>query len=245
MKLITSTENTFVTKVNVDFYEIEGVDPDHAFLQVETRMTGDSLDSDSLKKTINCELCSSIAKIDKNYRYFRPNLIKPSFFEAIKTKNPFYNFDEHSLKIENYIVENNQYFETDPIEFIWISVSSHEIMNKKLQLIPLPILSDYIHNYFTDRYIDINKSFLEFLKNHPWVINKNKLKIDDIPYYNQENDYNICVDVFAIPDEKTFKEMIDYKNSQKYHPTYSQLYFGSPFYPDMPDWFGIKPWIKN
>ena len=113
---------------------------------------------------------------------------------------------------ENYII--------DPKNFIWVYSSGHMLFDLNNNPIPIPYLFDYIGSPFNNKKSHL-KPMLEHLKNHPWVINKNDLRIIDVPYYNNDgNDRYICGTdeipyIIILPDKESYIEMYKEASSTK------------------------------
>jgi len=73
---------------------------------------------------------------------------------------------------------------------------------------------DYIGTPFHDGCLDLEKA-IGVLKNHPWVVNKNDLKIEDIPYYNREEDFSKTIRVSILPDKDTYNKLYQKVKNQR------------------------------
>lgn len=233
MKLLNQSTSTQIITTND--YEIPGVNPDHVILRETVTEIGDDT-------TVHKELHKTLS--DKEYGHFWPNLVLPSFFDYIKKNNPFSPTKDtyvHFLKETDF--PNNG-------ELIWTSTDDHTLYDSNLEPLPYAKSYDYIGTFFSNKYINFNDDFLNFLREHPWVVNKDTLKIKNIPHYNAENGRDLFVGITVYPDKKTYKEIHEYskeKSNSKRYVCFSDLIVGSPCYPfaDFPDWFGIKPWLKD
>lgn len=231
MKLLNTKTETKI--VETSLYEIEGVDPFHAVLETVTITCGAETSTvSSIKKTLE----------GKDYKNYRPLFVNPNFFEIIKTENPFQAdrnkvFSEYQSSLENL---NN-------VGLVWVCFSDHTLLDSGLTPLPFCRSYDYVSTFLSNKYIDLNDKFLEWLRNHPWVVNKDGVRVEEIPYYNQDDDSTHYVEVSIYPDKETYVEVVKYlKERPGRYLNISEVLVGSPCCPkDTPDWFGIRPWLRN
>lgn len=238
--LVKTSESTKVVKTTETCYPIEGFDPDMVVLEMITTTVDDK------DPHIEYRLIYGIGT-----RY-RPTLVKKEFFDLIKKLNPF-DYREKAFKdvivnVEDVVInDENQtvYIDLGELEMVWFDYSSSILMDKEGLYIPYARIYDYIGTYFNNRDVEFNDEFLNFLKNHPWVVNKDDLKYENIPYYNAEEDYNETVVVVVCPDKETYNKMAveAKKNEKMYWSCYLNDYIVST-YQSKKDWFGIAPYLK-
>lgn len=162
----------------------------------------------------------------------RITVVKPEFWDYIRTKNPFQERDARVCWDEY-----GEGFSTlDEVEQAWKAgniiynySAGHMIFALNGDPIPLALHLDYIRTILSNQYLDLDKA-LALLKEHPWVVNKNDLEIKDIPYYNAENDRNRTITVNLLPDAATYKRL--YQKAVKLK--------GNSFSTLMKDWFGCQ-----
>lgn len=233
--LSTKTETTIV---ETSLYEIDGIDPSHAVLQrVTTYRPLDTLTKYSIKKTLEGE----------EYKDYKPLFVNSDFFDLIKTESPF----DDSSKSNVFRIYRNKIDQTsletpNGTQLVWVCFSDHTLLDSNLA--PLPFCRSYGYfSNFSDKYIDLNEEFLEWLRNHPWVVNKKGIKVEEIPYYARGNDMTSYVPVSILPDKETYVEIFNFlKNRSGRYLCLSEVLPGSPSCPqDIPDWFGIRPWLRK
>lgn len=181
-------------------------------------------------------------------KHYYPSFVEKRFFEEIKTKNPF---DTRVSKDIGYI--SAKVYSSDPSnidpewEIILVSVSDNTIMDKNDVPIMYAKWYDYIGTPFSSRVIKLDENFLEFLRNHPWVVNKDSLEIEEIPYYNNGSGDETFVSVQLLPDLETYLEMKEYtKNYGKYTRIHEVITSSICSYnKDAKDYFGIRPFLKK
>lgn len=138
-----------------------------------------------------------------------PVVVKPSFKDYIKTKNPFQDYKENT----EHIVDSGRAALNDiDIDKAWkdgliyfFYNAGHVLFDHKGDPVPLPHTYDYIGTNFSSRKSDLEKLQSALLK-HKWVINKDDLKMHQIPYYNGGGMY---LPVRILPDSKTYKQMYE------------------------------------
>lgn len=191
----------------------------------------------SIKKTLEGE----------EYKDYKPLFVNSDFFDLIKTENPFDDSSESNVfrifrnKINQTSLEN-----LNDTQLVWVCYSDHTLLDSNLA--PLPFCQSYrCLSTFSDKYIDLNEEFLEWLRNHPWVVNKKEIKMEEIPHYIREDDMTSYVPVSIYPDKETYVEIVNFlKNRSGLYLCLSEVLSGSPCLPqNIPDWFGIRPWLRK
>lgn len=231
MKLLDTKTETKI--VETSLYEIEGVDPSHAVLETVTVTCGAETSTVSdIKKTLK----------GKEYKNYLPRFVNPDFFERIKTENPF-----QAIRNKVFFERQSSLDNLNNMKIVWVCFSDHTLLDSDLTPLPFCRSYDYISTFLSNKYIDLNDTFLEWLRNHPWVVNKNEIRVEEIPYYNQEDDCTHYVGVSIYPDKETYVEAVNYlKERPGRYLCLSEVLSGSPCCPrDVPDWFGIRPWLRN
>lgn len=230
MKLLNTKTETKI--VETSLYEIEGVDPSHAVIETVTVTCGAETSTVSnIKKTLE----------GKEYKNYRPLFVNPDFFEVIKTENPF---QDRSKAFQG---DQTTREDLNNLQLVWVYFSDHTLLGSDLTPLPFCRSYNYASTFLSNRYIDLNDKFLEWLRNHPWVVNKKEIQVEEIPYYNQDDDRTSYVPVSIYPDKETYVEVVNYlKERPGRYLCLSEVLSGSPCCPkDVPDWFGIRPWLRN
>jgi hypothetical protein len=237
-----TSETTKVEKTTETVYPIDGFNPDMVVLRVTTTTTNDN------KPNIYYQLLYGIGT-----RY-KPKLVTQEFFELIKKCNPFdtsgEEFKSCIIDVEDVVImddDNTVYMDLGGLEMVWLNYSSSIIMDKEGLFIPYARTYDYCGTYFNNEDIDFSDGFFDFLRNHPWVVNKDDIKVEKIPYYNQHEGRDETVTVVVCPDKETYNKMADYAKKEK--GGYRCLSLLSSFivsnYASKKDWFGLAPYLKN
>ena len=65
---------------------------------------------------------------------------------------------------------------------------------------------NYIGTPFHNECLNLKKA-IKVLKNHPWVMNKDDLEIQEIPYYNSDKNKNKFIEVHICPDKETYNKL--------------------------------------
>jgi hypothetical protein len=240
MKL-TPIENTFhTTYTAIVSYIIPDVDKSLAYLQVTTSTVEPSGKTSAVVEVIN-------AVKDRNLKVLkgcRPTFVKDSFFEFIKTNNPFWTYEYHEMSDEE-ILEGN----ISEKNLVWIYSSGHMLFDSNAVPYTLPRRFDYIGSPFNNEHCNLPE-LLEYLKGHPWVLNKEDLKIENIPYYNCHDGCDKCIsDIIIRPDQETYAKIYELVKADKYFSSRISEHISSylhVFYPETHnDWLGIAPFLKK
>lgn len=232
MKLLD--QKTVTKVIETSSYEINGVNPEHAVLQ-EVVVTSDN------EVTINYSVEKTLQ--GKEYKNYRPLFVVPSFLDELKVKNPF----QSNTDFSNAAVSAEFLIDSDNWRLIWVSNWDHTLLDSNLSPLTFLRTYDYLSTFFSDEFIDLNQDFLDWLRSHPWVANKEDIRVERIPHYNQEENRTRFVEVSLYPDAETYAEIVNYAKSRPGRSLcLRELVSGSPCCPkDVPDWFGIRPWLRN
>lgn len=227
-----SVINTTVTTTN--YYELSDLDPEIVKLEENITKT-EEIKEDKTVKThnISYKLVTS-KKIEKTFG--RPIIFCPEFLEVIKTKNPF-------SQIRNFLYKDYQ-LDIKDINLIpegvilFLNFGSHELWD--LEFNPVSYCRQI--TYHEDHTLDFNQKFLDFLRNHPWVIDKDVSirslydcsdYIDLEVYVDQETFSKIYKEAHPNGRYQGYKIIVDYISSNNYR--YNKKKFT--------DWFGLEPYL--
>lgn len=177
-------------------------------------------------------------------KYGRPIILPMNYEEELK-KSP-YNY--MYSKSSNILYEWTESFKTNPEEIykkgklMFYRADSLEIFDENLKPVPKCIAYNYISTPFSNKYVNLNKELLDFLRSHPWVVNKESLEIQKIPYYNRSSSKDSFVEVHICPDKDTYIKM--FESSKK---DLKDLISGMNVVYDAEatDYFGIRPYLKR
>jgi hypothetical protein len=240
MKLASFENTRHTTFTEIASYIIPGVDKSLAYLQVTTSTVEPSGKTSAVVEVIN-------AVKDRNLKVLkgcRPTFVKDSFFERIKTNNPFWDCECHEMSDEE-ILEGN----ISEKNLIWFYSSGHMIFNSNAVPYTLPYRFDYNGSPFSNEHC-ILPELLEYLKGHPWVLNKEDLKIENIPYYNCHDGCDKCIsDIIIRPDQETYAKIYEFVKADKSFscriPEHISSYLHVLYPEKHNDWLGIAPFLEN
>lgn len=214
-KVVKTTTNTFKTKYD-------------NILIVETITNG--------RKSITI-------KNDKIKEYGHLIIIKDEFYDFIKKNNPFNNsLSELSIDIEKLNIDEI-YDKIQNGEFVYLYMNGHIIFNSDGKPLPYAREFDYISTILNNRSSDIDGLF-NHLKTHEWVVNKDELEIEDIPYYNAEHDYNKFISLIIYPDTDVYQELYEKFKDTKYPSTKMDMFISNYNNYNEYDPMGLLPFIK-
>ncbi len=193
--------------------------------------------------------------IHKSYPYF----YKPEFKEIIKKEHPWILDRNRNYPIEKYMINPISLLENEelikPENFYYVYNNGHLLFDIHGKIVQMAFIYDYIGTPFTNEYCSLN-SLLIYLKQHSWVVNKNELYIDNVPYYNNSNGLKKYIRgknlpyIVILPDYNVLQEVynIAIKKEPKYFSTYIRKYLiGDLLNPNtnIKDYLGIKQFYKN
>jgi hypothetical protein len=226
------------TESTTSFYSLPRVDHDVIKLQVEKRTT--SVGNNEPTITYNHSLW-----IDESTRKFygRPTYVKPGFFEVDKKYSIFRDYYEAGCRVrpfDEFIVKLDS-TDIDPSwELIFIDVSSHRLWTHDFKPIPTSIS---IH--FDDKDIELNDSFLNYLRTHSWMVEMGEVEYHQ--YYDDEPYYNIWVDFLPDPEsyQKIFEEAYPEGFKKKYVDINPFIYGKILYDKSATDWLGVRQFFNN
>ena len=118
-----------------------------------------------------------------------PTFVHPKFFKAIQKLNPWSDFRGKWGWDGMVIDAKDIYFgkvQVSKKNLVYPYGSGHVLFNGDHKPLTRAYHFDYIGTPFSNKWCDL-KAMLEHLKNHPWVLNPEKLVIEKIPYYNNDS----------------------------------------------------------
>lgn len=226
------------TESTTSFYSLPEVDPDVIKLQVVKSTT--SIGNNESTVTYNHSLW-----IDESTRKFygRPTYVKPGFFEVNKTYSIFRDYYEESGRVRPFseFIVNLDSIDIDPSwELIFIDPSSHRLWTHDFK--PLPTLTCI---EFFDRDVDLNDSFLNYLRSHPWMVEMGE--VERHSYYNEEPYYTIWVDFLPDPEsyQKIFEEAYPEGFKKEYEDIKPFIYSKILYDNNATDWLGVRQFLNN
>jgi hypothetical protein len=244
MKSLQQIEwKSYTIQTDVFQYLIPGIDKEIAYLEQKT-------EKNNLTNTVSSN--TRIVKTTRNkiLKDCTPIFVKDGFLQAVKKDNPFvrcissFNFDIFDLYKIKCPLDSEH--EISNLNLVWVNPSSHQIFNSDGIPFSLPTHFNYIGTPFSDKYCYL-KNLLKYLKTHEWVVNKDDLEIEDIPYYNAEKDYKRCISKIIIrPDQKSYEEMFNLEKTGKSSLRDLMCSYSFMYYPNgNKDWLGIAPFLKK
>ena len=240
MELASFEINRHETSTAIIDYIIPGVDKSLAYIKVTSSTVQPSGKTSTVVEVIN-------AVKDKNLKVLKecqPVFVKDSFFDYIKTNNPFHTHEYHQMSDEE-ILEGN----ISEKNLVWFYSSGHMLFDSNAIPYTLPDTFDYIGSPFSNEYCNLPE-LLKYLKGHPWVLNKEELKIENIPYYNSKEGRDKCIsDIIIRPDQETYEKIYEVVKTDKYFSCRVPEEISSYLYlfnqEKNNDWLGIAPFLKK
>lgn len=236
----------YTVEVNINTYEIPGVDVDVATV-VETIRTRQGPQGSTTKTT---KIQKGPKTKNSVLKECTPVFVKESFFESIKTTNPFTPMSGAFSDFKSHEITSSDIIQTNVSSqnLIWMYFSGNMLFDSNVRPITIPHYFDYIGTPFSEEY-SILKELLIYLKSHPWVVNKDELKLEDIPYYNRREDNSRCIsDIWIRPDQKSYEEIYETcKNDKFFSCNMKDEICGISFCfnkHDKKDWLGIAAFLK-
>ena len=100
----------------------------------------------------------------------------------------------------------------DYLLFLW-NVGAHQLFDFNEDFVPYPILIDYM-DFVSNANYDLDE-MMRILKESPYVVNADKLKIERIPYYNASENHTLHIPFHVLLTKEDFQKYQDvrHKNS--------------------------------
>lgn len=198
----------------------------------------------------------------------QPCLVKDAFFEIINNNiNPF-GLEKSVFKDQKYVflkdelvdyILKNKSLNVNKENLIWVYHQGHVLFDRNGQPIAIPYHYSFDDSPFVDIFCEIDET-LNHLKNHPWVLNKNDLIIDQIghdsfvlnkfkgcKFIKSKSDYVIKIK----PDRQVLKQIYEQSikiNKESYPIIMKDLLVSNPnslyFKNYENDWLNIKQFLK-
>lgn len=173
-----------------------------------------SVDNSDLK-VIKHYVDNKIVSVDlsgKGPHNSSPVIVKPSFKDFIKTTNPFHTgWAKHCENISKKI-DIDKAIKDGLVYYFYYA--GHVLFDNTGKAVPIPMTFDYIGTDFHSNAVEIEKA-KEVLIKHPWVLNKEDLEIQRVPYYNADGNNHRYLQVTLLPDAKSYNKMYEMAISTK------------------------------
>ena len=227
------------------FFRRSRFQPSRSFCRLASSTASGVLGTGSGKTSTVVEVINAVK--DKNLKVLkecRPTFVKDSFFEYIKTNNPFHTYEYHEMSDEEILKGN-----ISEKNLVWFYSSGHMLFDSNAIPYTLPVRFDYIGSPFNNEYCNLPE-LLKYLKNHPWVLNQDELEIEDIPYYNRHDGREQRIsDIIIRPDQETYVKIYELVKTDKYFSCRVPDHISSYLYlfnqEKNNDWLGIAPFLKK
>lgn len=231
MKLTQTTPVTVTTVT--EQYELPGFNPDEVYFEKTIVTRGE-----------NVTEIWSIEAGPKAPKHYLPTFVMPQFFEYIKTNHPF-DFRNRERECLFPGIKSPEEI-TSEMVFVWISDYDHTLLDKNQRFIPYCHFYDYIDGPFDNECLHLDEKFIAFLKQHPWVVNKDSLEIEEIPSYNASDARTHTIGVKILPDVETYNEIMN-RCKKDNNLNDDWLFTGAAcrYNKEEKDYFGIRPFLKN
>lgn len=224
---------TKVTTTVTEKYQVLDIDPELLWIEVlkiDGKIGNPYLESKGngiLKK------CSPVFVTDKGLKWLETHCYYQDYreFDKFKIEAADILADDKKIKKEN---------------LIWLYTSGGMMFDSDGLPLTKVHTFDYIGTPFTSTRANI-KRLLAYLKDHPWVVNKDELKIEQIPYYNNDsgNDRMISPYVKIRPDQESYVRMYNsVKGKKHFSCDLKDLISGNNVsLSDGYDWLGIREFL--
>lgn len=192
-------------------------------------------------------------------RQCTPYLVRDSFFEFIKSK-PISGLPWGRSFGGEHLVGSADVLDFEPTvrNVVWLNVNQGDLMvfDCKGNPIATPLVFDGVgaplNPDFTDCRYDLPR-LLEYLKGHPWVINKSDLAITDNSLYPSLNDcydedsyvFPAHIKVVILPDQKSFAAIYkEVEQSSHYCKEFRRrICFWPSKHRERKDWLGVGQFV--
>jgi hypothetical protein len=139
----------------------------------------------------------------------RPTLLKSDGRDSLTRTNPFVDYKKSPFSDESSDLEEIS-IDLDALKerVVWCYGGGHMIFNLDGTPIPFPHHFDYIGTIFHNGRLKLKKA-IEHLRNHPWIINGKDLRIEEIPYYNRDEEHQFFFSPIILPDAKEYARLFE------------------------------------
>lgn len=181
---------------------------------------------------------------------FFPELVKKDFFNSLNKSTPFidcgtsfYFNSETGIMRKGYLEGGT---EGDGWQLVWQNTKYRIILDQNFNPIPYAQWFNYHNTPFSDKYVSLDEEFIDFLKNHPWVVNKEEIRVHKGGVFTDVQEF---VEVLIKPDPESYREIWDSFDTNRRRAThyFMETLCGFRTIRDRKskDWFGILPYLKN
>lgn len=193
-------------------------------------------------ETIVDDVSSISIKNELSREYGNIVLIDDNFLNFIKTNNPFA-FIENELPSINKFSKEDIYDMIQSGSFLFMYYSGHMLFDCNKKPLPYAKSYDYISTILNNKYCDLDKLLIH-LKEHEWVINKDDIKIEDIPYYNADDEQNQFIRVSIYPSVESYQDLYEVYKDSEYPSTKMDKFISSINDYTKYDPMGLLPFMK-
>jgi hypothetical protein len=180
--------------------------------------------------------------------------VNPEFWEAIKVRNPWmdyyegeelkYGWDGLCHDMGNLNLETIEYL-INSRNYIFYYGNGHEMFDHEHKIIPYAKSYDYIGTVLNNGQSNL-EDLLEYLKTHDWTVNKEDLKIEEIPYYNHHGGQTKYIPLTLLPPQEVYQEMYEkYSKDDDLWSTKMNSFLVSYMINEDFDPIGILPYLKE
>ena len=208
MKKLIETETVVKTKRRIDIEKIEGTD---FVCYVDTREvnTDGTVETKEYKGITSLENLKSVKGLEK----IEDKVSVPKMYEgyacvAAINKQNFKDVligKKHISEVIEDVSTLSFPISNDLLLVLW-NWGSYKIADLNYDFIPIPIHLNYINGGVDNEKYDLDK-LLKKLKEDKHVINRENLKITNIPYYNAEEERNQTIDFLYLFDKEDYQKV--------------------------------------
>lgn len=149
---------------------------------------------------------TSITKVySVNHKSLQVKFVKPEFWGNLREEDKYdieyyYSISELTLKIVEDLINSGQ--------FVYIDSYSDLFYYSSLKPIPFIKTYNYIGTILSNEWSNL-PDLLKYLKQHPWVYNKDTLSITPIPYYNCTEKGFETINVDLLPSLDGYSKIVN------------------------------------
>lgn len=263
MRLLSAQGETIVTNITTAHYEIPGYDPEDFFIreickvqdprQIPGHNQGDFLLGEICKvkegagAQYDVELVGGELYIPgathpgASNPCISPSFVEPGFFDNLRTMNPWGDGFEQTgvIKTSTYAKVPVSQWKKEWENWKIVFLNGWDSMIYDSEGVPLPCAEWVNGTFFEHRMFNLTEDFLSHLRNHPWVVNKDDIRVEFSCGYE-------CVHVRICPDRDSYLKALEIRETME-HWSVTEILSGEPFAfgGDTPDFLGIGPFMKS
>jgi hypothetical protein len=232
--ILLNSETKVTTKVT-EKYQVLDIDPD--LLWIEVYKIDGEIGKPYFKSKGNgiIKRCTPVFVTDEAFKWLETNCYYQKYEE----------FDKFEIGAADILADATKIKKEN---LIWLYTDGAMMFDSDGVPLTKVHMFDYIGTPFRSTRTNI-RGLLAYLKEHPWVVNKDELKIEKIPYYNNDSGEEKMISPYVKirPDQESYVKMYNAAKGKKlFCSSIEDLISGNNVtLSDGYDWLGIREFLRS